>query len=522
MFVRPRESFDAIAELGTAHLEHLIAIDSQSDERSDSEPSTPGQVALVHELRERLAKLGVPADVDRSGNLVAVLAPRAGRESQPGLALMVHIDTARGTQAVPRLERVPKWDGSRVRYPANERLEVSVHRYPVTQVFVGDDLLHGPGERPVGFDDKLGAAEVLSLLTLLVNNPQIPHGQLVLVFRPDEEIGRMAAVEGLADRLQQLGVTLGYTVDGLLPFEINVSNFNAAHGLIRIPAGEARGTLPASLTVRVEGAKSHGATAKAEGYLNATRIVVAAMERLAGRDDVAAIGFETDTTAETSADVRFAVAGPDAEAALMAALTAEVAPHAWRGAQVAVLARGGEAAVTPELPRALALIAWHHAHSPVQPVRSEDSEGTQGYSNAYAIRSPEDGSPGLELAFRLRDFDPALLEARKAHVARTAAEHGLTAELHDQYINMGPALAPFPELVDAARIAAEALGQSPEVLPIRGGTGVDPFLTRGIPVANIGTGYFAPESEKELTSRQNVARHVEWLVNLVQIAGMPR
>ena len=45
-------------------------------------------------------------------------------------------------------------------------------------------------------------------------------------------------------------------------------------------------------------------------------------------------------------------------------------------------------------------------------------------------------------------------------------------------------------------------------VPIRGGTGVDPFLAKGIPIANLGTGYFAPESEKELTSRQKIADHV--------------
>ena len=52
--------------------------------------------------------------------------------------------------------------------------------------------------------------------------------------------------------------------------------------------------------------------------------------------------------------------------------------------------------------------------------------------------------------------------------------------------------------------------------PIRGGTGVDPFLAVNVPIANLGTGYFAPESEKELTSKQNIARHVLWLAHLVQ------
>ena len=54
------------------------------------------------------------------------------------------------------------------------------------------------------------------------------------------------------------------------------------------------------------------------------------------------------------------------------------------------------------------------------------------------------------------------------------------------------------------------------MLPIRGGTGVDPFLDAGVAVANLGTGYFAPESEKELTSMEMLADHAKWLVALVQ------
>ena len=70
---------------------------------------------------------------------------------------------------------------------------------------------------------------------------------------------------------------------------------------------------------------------------------------------------------------------------------------------------------------------------------------------------------------------------------------------------------------DGAEEAMRALDMTPVKEPIRGGTGVDPFLEQGIPVANLGTGYFAPESEKELTSRQNVARHSLWLTHLVQV-----
>ena len=153
---------------------------------------------------------------------------------------------------------------------------------------------------------------------------------------------------------------------------------------------------------------------------------------------------------------------------------------------------------------------------PVSPLLAEDSDGAQGYSSPHRVLA--DGAARL-LDYRLRDFTLEGLAARRAHVERVAAEGGLACSYEDQYVNMGPALAKHPELVRWAEAALAPLGKPPLVQPIRGGTGVDPFLARGIPVANLGTGYFAPESEKELTTRQNVARHALWLAHLVQVVA---
>jgi tripeptide aminopeptidase len=120
----------------------------------------------------------------------------------------------------------------------------------------------------------------------------------------------------------------------------------------------------------------------------------------------------------------------------------------------------------------------------------------------------------------LRDFTLEGLAAREAHVRAHAQAHGLVATITAQYVNMGPRLAPHPELIEWPRRAAAAAGIEPRILPIRGGTGVDPFLDRGIPVANLGTGYFAPESEKEFTSLQMMSAHARWLTGLVAEIAM--
>ena len=521
-FLSPAQSFETLTEWGTQNLTRVIAIDSQSNEASDSIPSTEGQRVLSDHLADFFGALGFATEQDDYANLVATIPSNLGPSDVPALALMVHMDTSEGTLAVPQLEQVPAWDGSTLTYPDNPRLHVSAETYPDTVDFVGEDVLHGPGACPVGLDDKLGMSELMTLAQVLHHNPAIPHGEVLLVFRPDEEIGRMAAVEGLADTLRRRGVRYGYTVDGITPFDVNVENFNAVRARVTLTgpplAGDATDRL---LTLLVRGVKTHGATAKAEGYLNATLVCARALEALGGRDDIALVTFESDPAAESNARVGFRLSGDArlAQAALMEALEAALSPHAWRGAGVEIeseaACEAGTASGAPE--RLVRSITTCLSLPGPRPVLSEDSEGYEGYTNPHFI-----SGSGLTWAldYRLRDFDPELLIARIEHVRRSAAAAGFepsTVEVTAQYVNMGPALAKYPELAGWAVHALEPLGFPVRRNPIRGGTGVDPFLERGIPVANLGTGYFAPESEKELTSRQKIGQHAQWLVNLVQV-----
>jgi hypothetical protein len=312
------------------------------------------------------------------------------------------------------------------------------------------------------------------------------------------------------------------TCDGLDPFEVNVVNFNASRARVRIagrplaaPAGQLR-----RLSLYVRGVNTHGATAKAERYRNATVIFAHAMARLAGAAAIP-VAFRTDGNLECNAELEFLLAAPNAaaldalEAKTVAAFEAEVASHRVFGARIEVTGRepGAAAGQDDAVQRLAAHLQAFLATPGPSPKLSEDSEGFQGYTNPHRVG--RDGAT-LVVDYRLRDFDPEALKAREAHVRQVAAAAGLEAEVVQQYINMGPALAKFPELVRWANEALAALGRHAEPAPIRGGTGVDPFLERGIPVANLGTGYFAPESEKELTSRQNIARHAIWLAHLVQ------
>ncbi|PIE20312.1 MAG: hypothetical protein CSA66_00745 [Proteobacteria bacterium] len=521
MTTQLRQDDTQIASMAFDHLCQVVAIDSQSDERSDTIPSTEGQRVLAAAVADFFAGLGAAVDRDDFANVIARFPGRgAGADAAP-LALMVHLDTARGTAAVDALSVLEAWDGGPIPYPKNPRLRVGVDTYPAVAEFVGQDVVFGPGDAPFGLDDKLGLTHLMSLARLLKDNPQIPHPPLYLIGRPDEEVGRMEAVVGLAAYLADAGVTSGYTVDGILPFEVNVENFNAAHAAVRFPsravpvARQAR-----AYGVQIGGVNTHGATAKAEGYRAATRFGAELLAQLrAGGAEPVPLAFTSNELRDCDGYLELALTGDDAAARLAAACEAVIGPHLPRGASWSVdPAETAPAEADGAVDDMLAFVARLLASDPGFPLAAEASEGRQGYSAPFRARSPSAG--GVVLDVRLRDFDPDGLEARKAHIAELArGQAGAEVSIVDQYVNMGPRLADRPELRRWALDAARAVGVRVREVPIRGGTGVDPFLDKGVAVANVGTGYFAPESEKEITSLQMMAAHARWLVELVARAA---
>lgn len=528
----PNSAEATYTEWGVAYLNAVLAIDSQSDEESDTMPSTDGQKQLSSFLQETLTQLGFEAEQDPYANLIVTIPAHPDCADAPTIALMAHLDTSRGTQAISELNTLLAWDGTTpIPYPENNRLSVNTNIYPETQQFVGEDLLFGPGKFPVGLDNKLGMCEMMGLAKALSEDPSLPHGEILLVFRPDEEIGRMEVLEGLADLLKSRGVSHGYTIDGLDPFEVNVENFNASRGRVILQGQSLETAVPPhrkKLKVRVFGVKSHGATAKAEGYRNALLLFARAMHTLGHQAHIVPVDLQSDPTSEVNADITFVLQAQgekelaQLQESLMEALLLQITPHKLRGAALEILedsAYEGKEQLTDE-----GLRLARHLHTflttpGVTPLLSEESEGHQGYSNPYFVQRQD--SQTFTLDYRLRAFTPEELAQRGEHLKEVCAqeEAGLPVTVEHQYVNMGPALVPYPELVDWAERAALAIGQSIRRNPIRGGTGVDPFLDRNIPIANLGTGYFAPESEKEFTTRQTIGRHIRWLVQLAQVVG---
>lgn len=515
------------ARLGLAHLEALVAIDSASDERSDTCPSTPGQRVIAAFLADFFRGVGADVSIDDHGNVLAALPGRGVGVGQSPIALMAHLDTARGTAPLPRLHLQADWSGGKVPYPANDGLCVDVDTYPATVDFVGHTIVFGDGKAPFGLDDKLGLAHIMTLAVLLTHAQDAVHPPLLLIARPDEEIGRMAAVVGLADTLAERGVALGWTIDGIAPFEINVENFFATAASIRFPARRVAPSVRHSRAVwrlAIGGVNTHGATAKAEGARAATRLafeICAALDTAGIGDDVVAVGFASDPVRDCDGVLELAIAADAAkgvEAVVLGLAEALVAPHLRRGASLnAALTStdGVDLHAAGAVADAIAMAGAVLGSGAIVPTAAEDSEGRQGYSNPYRIVADGDG---VQLDVRMRDFDRGLLDRRGEAVRAVTPAHA-AIEIRELYVNMGERLAGVPALIDLPKLAAMRIGVEAPVLPIRGGTGVDPFLDRGVFIANLGTGYFAPESEKELTSLELIGDHARWLVELVRVVA---
>jgi di/tripeptidase len=508
-----RDPFQSDAEIAVRarrHLESVVAIESASDEDSPSIPSTEGQAELARFVGAFFSELGAEIEQDDFANVIASFPGRGEGEHAEPLALMVHLDTARGTEPRKALALAEHWSGEALVWSDNPRIRVDVETYPALAAFVGQDVLYGSGAAPFGLDDKLGLTHMMTLAWLLATNSEISHPPLLLIGRPDEEIGRMEALVGLAALLAERGVRTGYTVDGIEAFEVNVENFNAAGASILFPKKKpaTEGTAHA---IRLIGVNTHGATAHAEGHRSATRLAAEVLQSLLA-EGVEVIGFRSDPARECDAMVVFAVP-PDQVGRLGQACEEAVAAHRSKGAGWAT--EPVPAGFEPDAAAGdmLRFVSRFLASDPGHTLLAEDSWGRDGYSHPYRSFPVEHG---VQLDIRVRDFSPEGLAERLQHIQALA---GAAATVVHQYVNMGPRLEDRPELVTWAQEAAATLQREAQVLPIRGGTGIDPFLDAGVAVGNLGTGYFAPESEKELTSLQMLVGHARWLLALVQIVA---
>lgn len=206
------------------------AIDSQSDEDSPSQPSSAIQYDMLRLLETELAAIGA-RDVRITDYGVVLATIPATVADAPKIGLVAHIDTAPAFNATGVKPRVIRgYNGGAITYPDNADLVLTPETSPYLATKIRDDIITASGLTLLGADDKAGVAIIMTAARHLLENPDIPHGEIRVVFTPDEEIGR-----GVDPRLPaEMGVDFAYTFDGGAVGEIEYESFSADGAVVTI------------------------------------------------------------------------------------------------------------------------------------------------------------------------------------------------------------------------------------------------------------------------------------------------
>lgn len=220
-------------------------MDTQSNEDSETCPSTPGQVVLAHKLAEELQELGLTEiTVDEHAYVMASLPANTDKEV-PVIGFLAHLDTATdftGTNVKPQI--VENYDGQDLVLNEAQNIIMSTKSFPELSGYKGHTLITTDGTTLLGADNKAGIAEIMTAMAYLLAHPEIKHGKIRVAFTPDEEIGRGPHKFDVA----AFGASYAYTVDGGPLGELEYESFNAAaakisfHG-VNVHPGTAKGKM---------------------------------------------------------------------------------------------------------------------------------------------------------------------------------------------------------------------------------------------------------------------------------------
>ena len=212
-----------------AYFTDFISINTQSDENSDSYPSTEAQELFAEVLAGKLSVMGMKnVDVDRYSYVTAEL-PSNTDEDMPVIGFISHMDTSpdySGMGIKPNI--IADYNGSDI--VLKDGIIISPTEFPILKNYVGKTVITADGTTLLGGDDKAGMAEIFTAMDYLIKHPEIKHGKIKVDFTPDEEIG--AGVDYFD--VKKFGCDLAYTIDGGDEGEINYECFNAAKAKISI------------------------------------------------------------------------------------------------------------------------------------------------------------------------------------------------------------------------------------------------------------------------------------------------
>jgi tripeptide aminopeptidase len=201
-----------------------VKIDTQSDPTSSTTPSTLKQKDLGKVLVEELLEMGIKdAEIDEFGYVYATI-PATSNKKIPVICFCAHMDTSpdcSGKNVQPIIHK--KYNGEDIVLPNDKTQVIKFNEHPALKDQIGNDIITADGTTLLGADNKAGVAEIMDAAHYLINNKHIPHGEIKILFTPDEEIGR--GVDKV--NLKKLGAHFAYTMDGETLGHIENETFSA-------------------------------------------------------------------------------------------------------------------------------------------------------------------------------------------------------------------------------------------------------------------------------------------------------
>jgi tripeptide aminopeptidase len=258
-----------------------VQIDTQSDATSSSQPSTAKQLDLGRMLVDELKELGISdAHLDEYGYVYATV-PSNTIKKVPVICFCSHVDTSpdsSGANVKPILHR--QYNGEDIVLPDDPSQVITVQEHPYLKEKIGDDIITASGTTLLGADDKAGVAVIIDLVHFLVKNPEVRHGEIKILFTPDEEIGRGVNKVDIT----KLGADFGYTLDAgeLGSFEDETFSADGVHVVINgvsAHPGYAKGKMVSALKIAAEfidslpkDSYSPETTSDREGFIHPVKI----------------------------------------------------------------------------------------------------------------------------------------------------------------------------------------------------------------------------------------------------------
>ena len=222
-----------------------VQIDTQSDPQSITHPTTGKQKDLSKILVEELKVIGIAdAHLDEWGYVYATI-PSTTNKKVPVICFCAHVDTApdcSGTNIKPLVHK--NYQGQDIVLPDDKTQVLRLSDYPYLQTQMNNDIITASGNTLLGSDDKAGVAEIMDLANFLLTNKEVKHGEIKILFTPDEEVGKGTAKVDL----KKLAADFGYTLDGGEAGSVEDETFSAdgvqviIHGVIAHP-GYAKGKM---------------------------------------------------------------------------------------------------------------------------------------------------------------------------------------------------------------------------------------------------------------------------------------